>query len=161
MILYHGSNVEVSSPVIITSNRALDFGAGFYTTSSFDQARRWAELQARRRNAGVPIVSCYELDERVVFRDLSVVRFESPDAKWLQFVADNRTGAYSGEKGDLVIGPVANDNTMPVINDFIAGSIDEATALVLLKPQKLVDQYAFLTAAALGHLVFAEARCYD
>lgn len=30
MILYHGSNVEVQNPRIITTNRGLDFGSGFY-----------------------------------------------------------------------------------------------------------------------------------
>ncbi len=30
MILYHGSNVAVTEPTIIVSNRTLDFGAGFY-----------------------------------------------------------------------------------------------------------------------------------
>ncbi len=38
MILYHGSNVAVREPSIIVSNRALDFGAGFYTTSNLAQA---------------------------------------------------------------------------------------------------------------------------
>ena len=38
MILYHGSNVEVREPKIIVSNRTLDFGAGFYTTSNKEQA---------------------------------------------------------------------------------------------------------------------------
>ena len=37
MILYHGSNVEVREPKIIVSNRTLDFGAGFYTTSNKGQ----------------------------------------------------------------------------------------------------------------------------
>ena len=46
MILYHGSNIEVTKPQIIVSNRALDFGAGFYMTSSEDQAIRWAKLQS-------------------------------------------------------------------------------------------------------------------
>ena len=45
MILYHGSNIGVTEPQIIVSNRALDFGAGFYTTSSEDQAIRWGLAQ--------------------------------------------------------------------------------------------------------------------
>lgn len=49
MILFHGSNVEVRLPRILTTNRSLDFGAGFYTTSSLNQAERWAELQTQRR----------------------------------------------------------------------------------------------------------------
>ena len=60
----------------------------------------------------------------------------------------------------MIIGPVANDNTMPVINDFMAGAISEETALILLKPQKLADQYAFLSAEALSCLEFLEARRY-
>lgn len=38
MILYHGSNVQVSMPKILVTNRMLDFGAGFYTTSNRQQA---------------------------------------------------------------------------------------------------------------------------
>ena len=53
MILYHGSNIAVTEPQIIVSNRALDFGAGFYTTSSEEQAIRWAKLQALRRGKGI------------------------------------------------------------------------------------------------------------
>lgn len=37
--VYHGSDVEVRQPEIRRSNRALDFGAGFYTTLNPDQAR--------------------------------------------------------------------------------------------------------------------------
>ena len=49
MILYHGSNVEVKNPQIIDSNRALDFGKGFYLTSDVEQAKRWAVLTTERR----------------------------------------------------------------------------------------------------------------
>lgn len=157
MILYHGSNIAVAEPRIIVSNRALDFGAGFYTTSSLAQAQRWAELQAKRRRSGAPIVSSYEVDEMDLATELAVVRFADANADWLRFVVSNRTASYAGKKHDLVIGPVANDNTMPVINDFMSGSIDERTALVLLKPQKLADQYAFLTAPALRRIRFVEA----
>lgn len=61
---------------------------------------------------------------------------------------------YIGKKYDLVIGPVANDNTMPVINNYMSGIIDEETALILLKSQKLSDQYAFLTEKGISVLKF-------
>ncbi|MBQ9042179.1 MAG: DUF3990 domain-containing protein [Eggerthellaceae bacterium] len=160
VILYHGSNVEVKEPKVLASNRALDFGAGFYTTSSEGQAKRWATLQARRRRTGKPIVSGYEFNLEEASQVLSIHRFKEADADWLEFVSANRRGSYGGPPHDVVIGPVANDNTMPVINDFMAGVIDEETALILLKPQKLVDQYAFLTDSALRHLTFLEARLY-
>ena len=148
MYLYHGSNVEVISPKIIVSNRNLDFGVGFYTTSSLEQAKRWAYLQTIRRKKGTPIVTYYGFDENDT-NAFHILKFDSPNKEWLNFVADNRKGIYSGEKYDIVIGPVANDNTMPVINDYMSGNISEETALVLLMPQKLSDQYAFLTERSL------------
>ena len=32
MILYHGSNMEISSPDLLHSRTNVDFGRGFYTT---------------------------------------------------------------------------------------------------------------------------------
>ena len=43
MILFHGSNVEVSSPHLMLQTRALDFGRAFYLTSDVDQASKWAQ----------------------------------------------------------------------------------------------------------------------
>lgn len=160
MILYHGSNIEVSEPQIIVSNRALDFGAGFYTTSSEDQAIRWARLQALRRSKGTPFVSAYEFDEAQA-ETLRILRFSAANGDWLRYVTDNRKSVYSGEKYDVVIGPVANDNTMPVISDYMAGTINEETALILLKPQKLADQYAFLTWKGLSMLHFVRGTVYE
>ncbi|MBQ9955075.1 MAG: DUF3990 domain-containing protein [Eggerthellaceae bacterium] len=160
MLLYHGSNLEVREPRILVANRALDFGAGFYTTSSEAQAARWAELQTLRRHRGVPTVTVYEFDETKA-GVLSTLRFNEADGEWLDFVAQNRKSEYRGQRFDMVIGPVANDNTMPVINDYMAGSIGKETAIVLLKPQKLTDQYAFLTATALEVLTCKEVRTHD
>ena len=153
MILYHGSNVKVSKPKIIVSNRTLDFGAGFYTTSDKEQATKWSKVQATRREVGEPMVSIYEFDENKVTK-LSVLHFEFANSEWLKYVTDNRKGIYRGEKHDIVIGPVANDNTMPVINNYMAGIINEEIALILLRPQKLSDQYAFLTEKGLSTLKY-------
>lgn len=43
MNIYHGSDIVVEKPQILQSNRLLDFGIGFYTTSNKEQAIRWAE----------------------------------------------------------------------------------------------------------------------
>lgn len=153
MLLYHGSNVQVSIPKILVTNRMLDFGAGFYTTSDREQAVRWAKTQTFRRQKGNSIVSIYDFDIETI-EEISVHRFEAADKEWLRFVTDNRKGKYIGKKYDLVIGPVANDNTMPVINNYMSGVIDEKTALILLKPQKLSNQYAFLTEKGVSILKF-------
>ena len=36
MKLYHGSNMQVPNPQILISDRNLDFGVGFYLTSSLE-----------------------------------------------------------------------------------------------------------------------------
>ena len=45
MTLYHGSLEIVEKPQILQANRPLDFGTGFYTTTSLQQARRWVKLR--------------------------------------------------------------------------------------------------------------------
>jgi hypothetical protein len=59
MRLYHGSNLAVELPKLVYQSRGLDFGAGFYTTSSETQARRFSEIVCNRRGGGVPTVSVY------------------------------------------------------------------------------------------------------
>ena len=41
--VYHGSVEEVRNPEIRQSNRSLDYGSGFYTTTSYEQAKKWVE----------------------------------------------------------------------------------------------------------------------
>ncbi len=48
MTLYHGSTEIVEKPGIITGDKFLDFGFGFYTTTSKEQALRWAEIKKKR-----------------------------------------------------------------------------------------------------------------
>lgn len=40
MLLYHTSNVEVTTPDITHSRKHLDFGRGFYLTSLREQAEK-------------------------------------------------------------------------------------------------------------------------
>lgn len=160
MILYHGSNVEVKYPSIIESNRALDFGKGFYLTSDEEQAIRWAKAQKLRRKSEKAVVSKFEFDKEGI-SDISAKIFDGPNSEWLDYISANRKNIYDGKLYDIVIGPVANDNTMTVISEYIAGTIDKETAIILLKPQKLADQYAFSTKKALHYLEFKGADYYE
>ena len=58
---------------------------------------------------------------------------------------------------DLVIGPVANDDTFPTILLYIDGYIDADNAIKQLLPQKLKEQYTFKTKNGLILLKFKEA----
>lgn len=155
MKLYHGSNVVVEKPKILQSDRRLDFGTGFYLTSSYEQAERWAFLTAKRRGEGKQIITSYEFDKEIV-PSLKVMRFEGATAEWLKFVANNRNVKDFTDDSDIVIGPVANDRTMPVIKLYFSGIYDEAETIKRLLPQKLKDQYAFKSEKALKALVLSE-----
>lgn len=54
MKIYHGSLDIVEDPRILKPNRKLDYGEGFYTTTSEKQAKEWVERRMfeQRANAG-------------------------------------------------------------------------------------------------------------
>lgn len=45
--LYHGSLEIVATPEIRKPNRTLDYGEGFYLTSSADQAEAWVRRKLK------------------------------------------------------------------------------------------------------------------
>lgn len=155
MLLYHGSNVEVKAPRLLETQRALDFGKGFYTTGDLQQACNWARRTAVRRDSGCPCVSVYEVDEAAM-NTLRVLQFQSADEAWLRYVAANRKKTAMDEAWDIVIGPVANDQTMTAITLYMDGFYDEQETIKRLLPQNLKDQYTFKTVAALAVL-----RCVE
>ena len=57
---------------------------------------------------------------------------------------------------DIIIGPVANDQAIRTINNYLKGYFSEDIAIQLLLPQKLKDQYTFKTERALDILDFSE-----
>ena len=137
--------------------RALDFGQAFYLTSDFEQAAKWARTSVLRRGDGIASVSSFELDE-LRLTTLNVLRFDAPNVEWLRFVTRNRAEQIDDSGYDVVAGPVANDNTMPVLNLYFKGAYSEEEALKRLLPQRLRDQYAMKTEAALECISFKEAR---
>ena len=154
MILYHGSNVVVSSPKLIQHNRFLDFGFGFYTTTNKAQAIAFADKVYKRRKEGGKIVNIYEVDEQKAFAECSVLRFDSPDEAWLDFVSDNRSGNYEGKAFDFVYGPVANDDVYTTFTLYSAGILTKEQTLEALKIKKLYNQLVLSSEKALSYLKF-------
>lgn len=155
MILYHGSNVEVREPELIPSKRLLDFGAGFYLTSDFEQAKKWAIRTTKNRGENKPLVSNFNVEENQM-ESLNILLFKKPDKDWLQYISANRTGKAKEEKYDIIIGPVANDQAIRTVNNYLKGYFSEDIAIQLLLPQKPKDQYTFKTERSLKILNFSE-----
>lgn len=154
MILYHGSNVIVSEPKLIEQNRFLDFGFGFYTTTNKTQAIGFADKVTKRRKEGKKTVSIYEIDEDAVFANCSVLRFDSANEAWLDFVSKNRSGNYTGKAYDIILGPVANDDVYTTFTLYSAGVLTKEQTLETLKVKKLYNQLVLSSEKALSYLKF-------
>lgn len=156
MILYHGSNLTVSEPKLIEQNRFLDFGYGFYTTTNKIQAIGFADKVTKRRKGGIPTVSIYEIDDKKAFAQCSVLRFDSPNEAWLDFVSDNRAGNYTGKFYDFIYGPVANDDVYTTFTLYTAGVLSKEQTIEALKVKKLYNQLVLTSEKALTYLKFID-----
>ena len=157
MLLYHGSNIAVSKPRLIDQTRGLDFGTGFYLTTSKTQAERFSDIVVNRRKSGAAVVSIYDFDMETAEKTLVIRRFIRADAQWLLFVSENRLRTYQGGVYDIVIGAVANDMVMPTIQAYLGGFINEEATLITLKTSKLVDQVCLKSEKALALLRFIKS----
>jgi len=154
MILYHGSNMVVDKPQLVEQTRFLDFGPGFYTTENEAQAISFAEKVYRRRKEGSPIISVYEVDESAAFSACSLLRFDSPNEAWLDFVYENRMGFYKGNVYELIYGAVANDDVYETFNLYTTGTLDKEDTLKRLKIKELYNQLVFTSERALSFIKF-------
>ena len=158
MILYHGSTELVNHPEIRESEVYLDFGPGFYTTTSYEQAERWARIKMRRRNIDLGYVSIYEFDIETARREIAIKHFDCADQNWLSFVVKNRRGELTLENIDMHIGPVADDNVYQSIRLFETGAYDAEYTVKRLKTEVLHDQWAMHTTRVLNYCKFIEAK---
>ena len=154
MKIYHGSNVVVEHPKILQSERMLDFGVGFYTTSNKEQAIKWSARVAERREPKIQILSVYEFDLEAATCDLAVVRFDKADGEWLDFICANRSGRDIPSTYDIAIGAVADDKVYSVVQFYENGVYDKEYALARMNVEALFDQILFHTERALKYLRF-------
>ena len=158
MILYHGSTELVEHPEIRTSENYLDFGTGFYTTTSYVQAERWAKTKMRRENKSVGYVTIYEFDFDAAKADCTIRHFEKAEMSWLQFVTGNRSGENINDGADMHIGPVADDKVYRSIRLFETGVLDAEETIKRLKTEELQDQWTFHTDKILAYLKYIDNK---
>lgn len=156
MIVYHGSIEQVEKPEIREASRTLDYGNGFYTTTSEEQAVLW--VKRKLKGTGVKgYVNVYELNEGCASR-FDVLRFTGPTEEWLDFVIANRTDMNYRHTHDIVWGPVANDRVYAAFALYEGGLLNKQELIKELKTYVLVDQLLFHTPRSLACLKFKEAK---
>ena len=156
MEIFHGTNIVIEQPKIINRFKTLDFGEGFYTTENENQARDFAVKVCQRRSPTLyPIVNCYEFNGDLT--NFSVLKFDAPNEKWLDFVVERRKGIALNKKYDLIIGPVANDDVFGTIILYEAGQLDKESAIKRFKTKKLYNQFVFCNELVLNNLTFIKS----
>lgn len=157
MKIYHGSLEKVCCPEIRTANRRLDYGAGFYATTSYEQAVRWVQRKMWESKADKGFVNVYEFDERAM-RMLKTLSFSNPSEEWLDFVMQNRTKEDFTHDYDIVYGPVANDRVYAAFALYEGRVLSKQALIAELRTYKLVDQFLFHTKESLNSITFVEAK---
>ncbi len=152
--LYHGGSDIITVPEIREPERTLDFGKGFYTTSSYEQAEKLVRNRIANKRWDKGYVNTYFFDIDRADIDLKIKRFPAPNEEWVDFVLQNRmTEGYSHDF-DIVIGPVANDNVYRQFALFEGGIISKQSLISELLTYRLVDQFLFHTPESLKHLEY-------
>lgn len=157
MKIYHGSINIVKDPEIRISNRTLDYGNGFYTTTSCEQALSWVKRKMKETNDKKGFVNVYEIDLESI-KELKLLIFEEPTNEWVDFVMKNRTQKDFFHNYDIVYGPVANDKVYASFALYEGGLINKETLISELKTYNLVDQYLFHTEKSLNYIKFLKAE---
>lgn len=154
--LYHGSIDIVAVPEIREPNRTLDYGKGFYLTSSAKQAEAWVRRKLKD-DITLGYVNVYEYDENMEAMFETLV-FELPDEAWLDFVMANRMNPDFKHNYDIVKGPVANDRVYASFALYEAGLLDKQELINELRAYKLVNQTLIHTERALESVKWIDAK---
>lgn len=156
MILFHGSLQIVREPGILVPTRTLDYGSGFYTTTSEQQAREW--VLRNLSNSDIGYINVFVFDEQKALA-LDRLSFDNPPGEdWVDFVHANRTQRGFTHNHDLVYGPVANDRVYAAFALYEQGLLSKQELIAELKTYKLIDQMLFHTEKALQTLTFSQVK---
>jgi hypothetical protein len=121
-------------------------------------------------------VTCYKY--HAPFDVNSIYEFPDANMHWLWFIALNRRNKLAAvlkDKidntiygSDIIIGKIANDTTNPVITTYLNGLYGEVgnessaqIAISLLLPNRLKEQYCFLSQKAIDCLETVEVEKYE
>ncbi len=155
IVVYHGSNVLFDEIDLEKSNNRRDFGKGFYCTILREQASEWAKRLYMRNFTGGKYVYSYVFCQS---ERLKIKHFSTLNKEWLEFIKENRSKGGIQHDYDVVIGPVADDNTMETVQLYMAGILNADEAVERLRYSKINNQVSFHTQKALEYLQFEECQ---
>ena len=158
LVVYHGSCYEFDKIDLKRSHNRRDFGKGFYTTILQSQSKEWGYRISLREKKKKYFVYEYLFEENGV---LKVKRFDKLNAEWLEFIKENRSKGGLQHEYDVVIGPVADDNTMETVQLYIAEILTASEAVERLRYNRVNNQVSFHTEKALEYLQLVRRDTYE
>ena len=150
--LYHGTDCLFDAIDINKSANYRDFGKGFYTTTIAAQAESWARSKKLRNGSKTAYVYVYTME---LSDDLAVKEFDGLSEEWLEMIKVNRRYGGIQHNFDVVIGPVANDDTRVTVARYMQGIYTTEEALRRLAYSAANDQVSFHTVRAIQRLHLA------
>lgn len=161
-LLFHGAKSEIEGKIDIHRGRKNnDFGQGFYTGESYEQAISFVSGFA---NSSVYYLSFNDKNLKCKQYDVN--------QDWMMTIAYYR-GTLDEYKDhpavkalieqsrncDYIIAPIADNRMFQIINSFIAGDLTDEQCKHCLAATNLGMQYIFLTEKAVSQIKLTE-RCY-
>lgn len=161
-LLFHGAKSKIDGPIDIYRGRSNnDFGQGFYTGESYEQAISFV--------SGFEKSSVYYL--RFDERNLKCKRYKV-DQEWMMTIAYYR-GTLDEYKNhptlvklinesrncDYIIAPIADNRMFQIINSFIDGEITDEQCKHCLAATNLGMQYILVSEKSVRQAKIIE-RCY-
>lgn len=151
LMVYHGTDCLFDKIEIDRSIGNRDFGTGFYTTTISSQAESWAKSKKIRSNSEHAYVYVYEVE---ISEDVLVKQYDGLTVEWLEMIKANRKLGGIQHQYDIMIGPLANDNTMLTVSRYVEGVYTAEEAIKRLEYSQVNDQVSFHTQTALQCIQF-------
>lgn len=162
MILYHGSNIDITNVNLNICRPFKNFGRGFYLTSLEEQAMKMA-LRVSKIYGGSQFVNIYEIDDDFLLNEEFAIKNFGTEVspEWARFVMNNRNRRFTDFndelcnldcKYDIVAGPIANDDMALLFREFRNNVITQETLLKELAYRKVTNQVSFHTEKAVKML---------
>lgn len=146
MVLYHGSDRLFKEPDLSKCKEGKDFGKGFYLTTDYEQAVKWATRKSSRHG----YVYTYEIRQSLVSdtQTYKIKALTQYNKEWLDFVTNSRYKKQDNEY-ELIYDKMA-DSTSAEITDamelYYLGKLSVFQALDILRVRNIKQcQYCFKT----------------
>lgn len=142
--VYHGSTIQVRTPIAKAGRENLDFGQGFYITDIKEQAERWA-IRIGRQLQETPILNIYKLDMEYIKKEYRYLKLDKYDQQWLDFIVKSRKGEKPWAEYDIIESGVANDRVIDTVEAYMNGMMTVEMALGQLSQHQPNNQFCLLS----------------